>query len=261
MRRDTRPPHRDLGSTVSRGTEEVRSQREAVRSMFNIVSPRYDLLNRLLSLGLDGSWRRRAVREMRLGPADHVLDVACGTGDLALEAARTPGLGRVVGVDFATGMLEIARGKTARPEPGGQVLFATGAAESLPFRSGAFGAAGIAFGIRNVPDRIAAIREMARVVRSGGRVVVLELTTTRGVTRSFTNLYVRLMLPLLGGLLSRKEAYRYLSESMRSFPEPGAFLEEMRSAGLEDVSAARMTPSPAWIFTGRVVGAPAGGLG
>ncbi len=241
-------------SRPATGEGEVESRRQAVRKMFNRVSGRYDLLNRVLSLGMDGAWRRYAVRQMALSPGDRALDVACGTGDLGLEAVRNfPGC-RVVGIDFASAMLDIGRAKLERLGREASHRFANAAAENLPFRDDIFAASAIAFGIRNVPDRRAALLEMKRTVRPGGRVVVLELTmsTTPGMTTFLVNLYARAVLPLIGGALSKGDAYQYLSTSMDSFPEPADFVGEMESAGLAGVVARRMFLSPAWVFTGTV---------
>ncbi len=234
--------------------EDAESKRVAIRSMFNRVSSRYDLLNRVLSFGMDGSWRRSAVKAMALQRGDRALDVACGTGDLALEATRSLGDGVVVGIDFAQAMLEIGRGKSKEQKKGGgAVQFITAAAEKLPFADDVFAASAIAFGIRNVPDRRSAIAEMARTVKPGGRVVVLELTTSsRGLMAWLVTAYTRAVLPIIGGTLSRGEAYRYLSTSMDSFPEPGDFIREMEGAGLCEVIAKQMILSPAWVFSGKV---------
>lgn len=232
---------------------DVESRRIAVRSMFNRVSGRYDLLNRLLSFGMDGMWRKQAVNAMALQPGDRALDVACGTGDLAREAVRSLGDGFVAGIDFAPAMLAIGQGKCRKKRGGGAVQFINAAAERLPFADGVFAASAIAFGIRNVPDRHAALTEMARTVRPGGRVVVLELTTSsRGAMARLVKAYTSLVLPVIGGTLSRAEAYQYLSTSMDGFPEPDVFLREMESVGLTAVSAKQMVFSPAWVFAGRV---------
>ncbi len=245
-------PDPDGAATFRRGEEAVRRQRGAVRSMFDAVSRRYDLLNRLLSLGLDGGWRRRCARELRLRRGDSFLDVACGTGDLALAVGRYGGAGRLAGIDFAGRMLEIAREK-ASDRKGGSLSLAQAAAESLPFRSGSFDAAGAAFGIRNVPDRLGALEEMARVVRPGGKVAVLEFTSgDLGAVGFLLRLYLKYILPRVGGVLSDGAAYAYLDQSVRSFPKPELFLEEMRKAGLEDLRCHHLRPAPTWLFIGVV---------
>lgn len=249
----TTDPHPDGAASVSLGAAAVESQRAAVRRMFDRISPRYDLLNRLLSVGLDRGWRREAVRRMSAPPGGRVLDVACGTADLALEAARAVRGGAVVGVDFSAPMLVRARRKAESARRGAPVHLALGAAEHLPVASGSFDAAGIAFGIRNVPDRPRALREMARAVRPGGRVVVLELAAPRsGVLRRVVAFYLGRLVPLLGGSLSSGGAYRYLVRSMDSFPRPEDFLREMEEAGLVEAAVLPLPPSPAWIAVGVV---------
>ncbi|MFH1680482.1 MAG: ubiquinone/menaquinone biosynthesis methyltransferase [Candidatus Eisenbacteria bacterium] len=242
-------PRPDGAAALGDGGGALERQRTAVREMFDRISGRYDLLNRILSLGLDVRWRREAVRRMRVGEGGRVLDVACGTGDLSIEAARAVPGGLVLGIDFSTPMLRRAREKAAAA--GAPVLFAEGAAERLPVRDRSFDASGIAFGIRNVPDRARAIREMARAVRPGGRVVVLDLAAPAGgIEGAAVRFYLRRIVPLLGGSISSPGAYRYLAESMSAFPPPETFRREMEEAGLVDVSIVRLPPSPAWILEG-----------
>jgi demethylmenaquinone methyltransferase/2-methoxy-6-polyprenyl-1,4-benzoquinol methylase len=223
--------------------------------MFDRISPRYDLLNRALSLGLDRRWRREAVRQMHLRRGGRVLDVACGTADLALTALEGAPEIAVVGVDFSSRMIERARRKAAARGSAARSLFVEGAAEKLPVRERSFDAAGIAFGIRNVPDRARAIREMTRAVRPGGRVVVLELAAPRsGTLGRLVRFYLGRFVPFLGGSLSSRGAYRYLVRSMSSFPSPDEFRREMEEAGLADVSLVPLPPAPAWILVGVVPG-------
>lgn len=241
-------PHHD--DIVLQGDAAVRRQRAQVRGMFDKVSGRYDLLNRLLSIGMDGGWRRAAIRASGIMAGDNLLDVACGTGDMMREAAkRVPGC-RVIGVDFAREMLRAGNGKW---EPGAPLAFINGDAESLPVRDGSCSAATMAFGIRNIPGRVTAIRAMARAVKPGGRIVILELSTRKNGLLAFAvRAYVRTVLPLIGGALSRGEAYEYLSDSMHAFPDPARFCDEMRKAGLQDPSARRLLLGPAWLFIGTV---------
>ncbi|MFH1278859.1 MAG: ubiquinone/menaquinone biosynthesis methyltransferase [Candidatus Eisenbacteria bacterium] len=244
-------PDPDGGGILARGEQAVEEQRSAVRGMFDRVSCRYDLLNRLLSFGLDARWRREAIRRAGIGPGDRFLDVACGTGDLGLEAARAAERVGVLGVDFSQPMLRRAGLKGTRNRRPRPLRLAAGAAEQLPVRGGAFAAAGIAFGIRNVPDRGAALREMARAVRPGGRVVVLEFTTSgSGAVERAVDFYLRRVLPRIGGLLSSGGAYRYLAASMGAFPPPDAFAREMEDAGLEAVRYRRLSPAPTWLYVG-----------
>lgn len=205
-----------------------------VRAMFDRIAPRYDLLNRAMTAGLDGRWRRAAAAAADLAAGDAALDVCCGTGDLAFELAhRTTPTGRVTGVDFAPEMVARARAKAARR--GSPAAFAVADALALPYEDGAFDAATVAFGIRNVADLDAGLAEMARVVRPGGRVVVLEITTPARLRR-FYGLWFERLVPRLGRLLGRDAAaYAYLPASVRRFPEPPELAARMAAAGLDDV--------------------------
>lgn len=245
-------PHPDGGATVEWGDDAVDRQRATVRRMFDGVSRRYDFLNRLLSLGLDRRWRAAAIRAMQVEPGGAILDVACGTGDLAFEGAQTVPGGTVTGVDFSRPMLDGAKRK-AVGAGGAPVRLIVGDAERLPFGADMFSAAGIAFGIRNVPDRDAALREMARTVRPGGKVVILEFTPSgEGVVDRLLSFYLRHVLPRIGGFLSSRDAYGYLTASIGSFPSAEAFAGEMERAGLEEVAWRRLRPAPTWVFVGTV---------
>ena len=205
-----------------------------IRELFDAVAARYDLLNRLLSLGLDQTWRRRAAHACSLPAGGRALDVATGTGDLAILLRAAAGeSGLVVGADLSPGMLAHGRKKSA-----GGALVAD--AERLPFPDGAFDAAAIAFGIRNVNDPERAVREMTRVVRPGGRVVVLEFSTPRlAPFRLLHRLYMRFAVPWIGRVVSgRREAYEYLSRSVPSFVRRVDLEAIFRRAGL-DVAARR----------------------
>jgi len=220
--------------------------------MFDRIAGRYDLLNRVLSLGRDGAWRRRAVRALVLQPGGRYLDVATGTADVAIEMARVEPTARIDGVDPASEMLAEGRAKIARRRLLEGIDLHLGSIEPLPSADGTFDGAVIAFGIRNVTDRLLGLREMARVVRRGGRVVVLELTEpTRGLLAPLSRLYIRHLVPRLGGLLAGEAEYRYLQQSIAAFPAPGRFLDLMREAGLAEPSAASLTCGVCHLFVGR----------
>jgi demethylmenaquinone methyltransferase/2-methoxy-6-polyprenyl-1,4-benzoquinol methylase len=224
--------------------------------MFDAIAPRYDLVNRVLSLGIDQRWRRRAVDALELPAGGHLLDLASGTGDLAIAAARRRPDIRVVGLDPSEGMLAIGRRKLERAGLAGRVELRTGDAQALPFDDHSFDGVSIAFGIRNVPDRSRALAEMARVTRPGGRVVVLELGEPRGrLMGTVARFHVHTVVPRLGALLSRAPEYRYLERSIAAFPPSEAFAAQMEQAGLSPVRCQGLTFGVANLFVAR----PAGG--
>lgn len=228
-------------------------------AMFDGIAPRYDFLNRLMSLGLDGRWRRHLVLALGLDALAEgvpVLDVATGTGDVAFALlAQKPNL-EVVGLDPSGGMLALAAQKrVAKGFAAKAFTLVEGDAQAMPFDDNAFGAACISFGIRNVPDRVRCLQEMARVVRPGGTVAVLELGEPRGglgILRFFARLHVHLLVPLLGRLFSGGKAYSYLQQSIEAFPPPEAFVALMAQAGLEGASAKRLSFGAVHLYTGRV---------
>jgi demethylmenaquinone methyltransferase/2-methoxy-6-polyprenyl-1,4-benzoquinol methylase len=200
--------------------------------MFSSIAPRYDVTNVVLSLGVDRLWRRVAVRESGASAGARVLDCATGTGDLALALRRRVGsAGRVVGMDFCAAMLGPAREK-ARRAGLLDVRFEEGDALALPYPAAAFDVATIAFGIRNVDDPVRCLQEMARVVRPGGRVVVLEFGQPAGLWGALYRFYSRRLMPAVGGLLTgNRAAYAYLPRTAAAFPAAERFLTLMDKAG------------------------------
>ena len=210
--------------------------------MFDRIAPRYDFVNRVLSLGLDVRWRRRVVRALALGERPRVLDLATGTGDLAIAIARACPGATVVGVDPSEGMLAIGRTKLARRGLDARVTLEVGDAQHLSYASCAFDAATIAFGIRNVPDRAAGLREMARVVRPGGRIAVLELgEPRRGVLARAARFHTHHVVPRIGALLGGAREYRYLQTSVAAFPPAEEFAALMRTCGLDVLEVTPLT--------------------
>lgn len=219
-----------------------------IREMFDLISPRYDFLNHLLSLNTDALWRRRAAE--RCGPdPKRVLDVCSGTGDLALELRRRWGC-EVVGTDFAFRMLSRARIKGGRT-PG--LRFQQADTLHLPFRDGTFDACTVAFGLRNVADMNAGIREMVRVVKPGGRVVILEFATppSRFLRRGYLFYFTR-VLPAIGELIApaRRGAYRYLPDSVAAWPGPEELTSALERAGLVEAGFERLTCGVAAVHFG-----------
>jgi demethylmenaquinone methyltransferase/2-methoxy-6-polyprenyl-1,4-benzoquinol methylase len=215
---------------VGAGARSGTLEEGQVRAMFDRIAGFYDVMNSLMTAGLHHRWRERAADLAALAPGDRALDVATGTGDLALELARRVGpSGEVVASDFSEGMLERARRK-AQGVPG--VRFEPANALALPYADGEFAAATVGFGARNFSDLGRGLGEMARVVRPGGRVVVLEITTpTKPPLSTFFHLWFDRVVPMLG----RDEAYTYLPNSVKRFPGPEALAGEMAAAGLRDI--------------------------
>jgi demethylmenaquinone methyltransferase / 2-methoxy-6-polyprenyl-1,4-benzoquinol methylase len=207
-----------------------------VNRMFDRIAGRYDLLNSLMTAGLHHRWRQRAAERTELRPGDAALDVCCGTGDLALElATRVLPSGHVIGCDFSEPMLDLARDKAAgRGIP--RVRFEWADALALPYDEDRFDAATVGFGVRNLSDLDCGLREMSRVLRPGGRLVILEITQpTRPPLSTFYSLWFDRLVPLLGTLAGDADAYSYLPESVRSFPSPRGLAEKMHAAGLRGV--------------------------
>ena len=227
------------------------SSAEPSWKLFDRIAHRYDPLNRLLSFGTDQSWRKRLTRYLPDGPV-HILDMATGTGDqlLMLAAHRQNLTG--VGIDPSREMLALAPAKAEKAGLQGRVSFMPGAAESIPFPDGSFDAATISFGIRNVADLRGSLREMTRVLRSNGRLIILEFSLpSNSLIRASYLLYFRHVLPRLGGLISGDpQAYRYLNKTVETFPYGDAFASIMRETGLEQVSATPLTFGIATIYCG-----------
>ena len=207
-----------------------------VERMFDRIAGPYDLMNRLMTAGLDRRWRALAARESGVGRGADVLDACCGTGDLALELARLVGRnGHVTGLDFSAEMLRRAEGKSGG-EDAADVDWVRGDATAMPFGADSFAAATIAFGLRNLPDPEAGLRELARVVRPGGRVVCLEITQPEhGALKGFYSLWFDRGIPALGKVFDRRGAYSYLPASVRRFPGPELLGEAFHRAGMTSV--------------------------
>jgi demethylmenaquinone methyltransferase/2-methoxy-6-polyprenyl-1,4-benzoquinol methylase len=202
-----------------------------VRAMFDRIARVYDLMNSVMTAGLHHAWRRRAADLAHVAPGDRVLDVATGTGDLAIELSKrvAPG-GEVIGTDFSEEMLVHARGKA----PG--ITFEWGNALELPYADGEFAAATVGFGARNFSDLDQGLKEMARVVRPGGRVVILEITTPqRPPLSTFFSLWFDRLVPLIGKVAGDPDAYDYLPNSVKRFPEPAGLAAAFERAGLEQI--------------------------
>jgi demethylmenaquinone methyltransferase/2-methoxy-6-polyprenyl-1,4-benzoquinol methylase len=223
--------------------------------MFDAIAPRYDLLNHLLSAGIDKRWRARAIRSLQLTGRETLVDVATGTADVALEARRAgaAGAARVLGVDFAGAMLGLGRDKVLKASEGERIVLVRGDAMRLPVASAAVDAVTISFGIRNVQQPEVACREMARVLRPGGRLAILEFGVPRipGVSALYL-WYFKQVLPRIGRLLSgHTGAYSYLPASVSTFPPPDQFMTILRRSGFSDVRAVPLTLGIVYLYVGR----------
>lgn len=225
---------------------------EQIREMFDAIAPKYDFLNRLLSLGIDQRWRRFAVKKIRWKEGGQILDVATGTGDVALAiAATTPDSVTIVGVDFSPQMVELGRVKVLDSVYAKRIRLEVAPCESIPFPDNTFDSATIAFGIRNVVDRLCGLKEMGRVLKPEGRIVILEFSNPRSrLFKALYNFYFLQVLPVVGGLFSKFSAYKYLPDSVLEFPSQEEFRRLMVQAGFSNVEYFVLTFGIATVYVG-----------
>lgn len=215
-----------------------------IQTMFTTIAPRYDLLNKILSVGIDRHWRKFAVNQLPRVQNARFLDVATGTCDVAIEIiSRHPVGTKVVGADFSEGMLELGREKVRNTGLDDRIELRFADVTDLPFEDNSFDGVIIAFGIRNVQDYKKGLSEMGRVVKSGGKVVVLEFTTVQNpLFKAPYHFYIKKVLPFIGEMISgKKGAYKYLPSSMLDFPSPETFKAAMEETGLQDVRYHKLT--------------------
>ncbi|MGK2906385.1 MAG: bifunctional demethylmenaquinone methyltransferase/2-methoxy-6-polyprenyl-1,4-benzoquinol methylase UbiE [Desulfuromonadales bacterium] len=231
---------------------ELTDKGRGIRDMFDRIAPRYDLLNRVLSLGIDRRWRRFAVRQLVVPKNGRVLDIATGTGDVALEISRqTDASVKIVGSDFTQGMLVLGRDKISASLYRDRIVLVNAPCEAMPHPDGIFDGITIAFGIRNVVDRQQGLCEMARVLKPGGRAVILEFASPRNrCFRAAYYFYFLRVLPWLGGLISQRSAYQYLPDSVLEFPDRETFKGMMEQAGFSDVRVHDLTVGIAAVHVG-----------
>ncbi|AKF11442.1 bifunctional demethylmenaquinone methyltransferase/2-methoxy-6-polyprenyl-1,4-benzoquinol methylase UbiE [Sandaracinus amylolyticus] len=235
------------------GQEALTTVRPGSGEFFDAIAKRYDLLNRIISLGIDQGWRIKTVRALGLAPGMRVLDLATGTADLAIMTARRSAGVDVVGIDPSREMLAIGRTKVSKGGLDTRVTLLEGDAQQIAQPDDCFDAITIAFGIRNVPDRARALREMVRVGKPGARVAILELGEPRsGILGPLARFHVHVVVPTIGALLSGAKEYRYLQTSIAAFPEPETFAQQMRDAGMADVKVHPLTFGVCHLYTGRV---------
>ncbi|MCB9183949.1 MAG: bifunctional demethylmenaquinone methyltransferase/2-methoxy-6-polyprenyl-1,4-benzoquinol methylase UbiE [Flavobacteriales bacterium] len=229
------------------------SKREQVEHMFDAISPKYDLLNRLFSLGIDQGWRRKVIRMLKREPVERLLDVATGTADLAIMAARKEAARQVIGVDISEGMLSHGREKVKTAGLEGRLLLQQADSQVLPFADGAFDAVTVAFGARNFEDLERGLREMLRVLRPGGRLFVLEFSRPRKAPmKQLFRFYFHRVMPAVGRMVSKDSAaYTYLPESVDAFPDGAEFVRILERCGGREAMARPLTGAIATIYSAR----------
>lgn len=223
-----------------------------VKEMFATVTKKYDFLNHLLSLRRDVAWRRFTVKKMKFRGAGRMLDVACGTGDLSIDAAKKHGNIDITGIDFVYEMLDVGKKKIKHKGLDRRIALMQSDAMELPFRDNSFDVVAVAFGVRNMPDREKALREMLRVAAPGGSVMVLEMTFVQNrMFKMIYHIYLNYLLPLLAKRISpNPAAYHYLADSIMNFPNPDAFAAMMGAAGMVDVRKYPLTFGVTYLHTG-----------
>ncbi len=228
------------------------TKKEEVREMFDNIAPKYDLLNHTLSMSIDRVWRRRVVGEVRRAKPGRILDVGTGTGDLVIAMARRIRDVQVLGVDLSEQMLAVARRKIEARGLDGRIVLDRGDAERLAVADASVDVATVAFGVRNFGDLGAGLRELARTIKPGGKVVILEFSRPRNrVFRALYEFYSYKILPRIGGLVSRdKRAYEYLPASVGEFPAPEEFMAMMARAGFRNCRARSQSFGIAQIYIG-----------
>ena len=227
--------------------------KEKVREMFDHIAPTYDKLNHILSMNVDKRWRAQALREIVDGRVQRILDVACGTGDSTLSIAKAAAAGsEVVGVDISEGMMALVEGKAQKAGVADRIRLQVADGEALPYEDGGFDRVTCAFGIRNFEHKEEGLAEFLRVLRPGGKVVILELSVPQNrLVRWAYDLYFTKMLPRIGGAVSGdRAAYAYLPASVHNFPSPKDFCRTMEEAGFRNVTVRTFTGGLCRLFVG-----------
>jgi demethylmenaquinone methyltransferase/2-methoxy-6-polyprenyl-1,4-benzoquinol methylase len=233
--------------------DSAQGKKQQVADMFDRIAFRYDFLNRFLSGGIDLYWRRRAIRELFGLQPPHILDVASGTGDMALLMTKYLPTSSIIGIDISEGMLAIGRDKIAKHKLKDRIELQLGDSEAINFPDHTFEAVTVAFGVRNFEQLEKGLREMLRVLRPGGKLVVLEFSKPRnGGFKKLYHFYLRLIAPGIGKLISKnREAYRYLNDSVKAFPEGNEFLAILEKTGFTDTYLKTLSLGICSIYCGR----------
>lgn len=231
--------------------QEETGKKEQIEKMFDSISGRYDFLNRFLSLGTDIYWRKLMVNRLRKKQPKNILDIATGTADVAI-AMRKISPEQIIGLDLSEGMLEIGREKVKKKGLGQLIQLVKGDSENLPYQENTFEAVTVAFGVRNFENLLKGLSEMNRVMKPGGKVVILEFSRPRIFpVKQLYDFYFRYFCPWWGKLISKDDsAYRYLYESVNAFPEGNSFLEVAQKAGFKELKAERVTFGIVSLYTG-----------
>jgi demethylmenaquinone methyltransferase/2-methoxy-6-polyprenyl-1,4-benzoquinol methylase len=230
-----------------------KNKKQQVAEMFDSIAPKYDFMNRLLSAGIDVSWRKKAIKQLKADKPRLILDVATGTGDMAILACKLLNPDKINGIDISEQMLELGRKKIEKEGLGNKIQLQTGDSEAINFPSNSFDAVMVAFGVRNFENLEKGLAEIQRVLRPGGKLTVLEFSRPKfpGMGRLY-NLYMRIIAPQMAGWFRQnKEAYKYLCESVHAFPERNDFVNILNKVGFSDTSCKPLSLGICCIYTGR----------
>jgi len=238
--------------TITPNNNSSLEKKEQVAGMFNDIAHRYDLLNRMLSGGIDVYWRKRALRELKKQPVNQLLDVATGTAEVAIMASKILQPNKIIGIDISDGMLELGRKKIEKKGLNNIISLETGDSEHLRFNDDTFDAISVAFGVRNFQRLLQGIKEMYRVLQPGGKIVVLEFSKPTGIgLKQLYQLYMNYATPTVGKLVSNnRDAYEYLNKSVQAFPEGENFLRIMQEAGFSNTYLKKLSFGICTIYCG-----------
>jgi demethylmenaquinone methyltransferase / 2-methoxy-6-polyprenyl-1,4-benzoquinol methylase len=230
----------------------VHGKKEQVAEMFDDIAPRYDFLNRFLSAGIDVRWRKKALAELKLLKPQYLLDVATGTADVAIMAASILNPQKIVGIDISTGMLDLGRKKLLKGGLDKQIELQTGDSEAINFPEASFDAVTVAFGVRNFANLEKGLSEIYRVLKPGGKLVVLEFSKPKIIgIQQFYNLYMGIVAPGVGSIFSKnRDAYQYLHDSVQKFPEGTVFTDILNKTGFKENTCKRLSLGICSIYTG-----------